>query len=103
MTYFLETTQDFEAKSGKEKENVVKRIHNHFGFILVLNEVKSVPMETLRKPVFDLAAKTPVARGLRKARVLLGSCCFRCVPSTGSTQHLSRNDTADGKTVSHTP
>lgn len=82
---------------------MVKRIQNHFGFILVLNKVKSVPMETLRKPVFDLAAKTPVARGLRKVRVLLGSCCFRYVPSTRSTQHLSRNDTADGKTVSETP
>jgi hypothetical protein len=41
-------------KSGKEKENVVERIQNHFGFILFFKNVMSVPMETLRKQTSTL-------------------------------------------------
>lgn len=78
MTYFLETTQDtqdFEAKSGKEKENVVKRIQNHFGFIF--KKGHECAHGNFEKTNLDLVAETSAAaRGLGEARALSGSCCF---------------------------
>lgn len=50
---------------------MVKRIQNHFGFILFLNEVMSMIIETFREQTFDTAAKTTATRRLGKALELL--------------------------------
>lgn len=67
---------------------MVKRIQNHFGLILFLYEVVSVPMETLRKQTLTLQQRLlyPGDSGSMSAQVHVA---------------LSRDNTAEGQAVPH--